>query len=174
MSSRGWGKGKETYSHASDAKVHLDASMRVPEEMLVLKELTEIQTPEKEKQETLFEVMSHAPARDREKSRGNETRLIERTAGSQQERRSVTSLKVRMMQEAIGSPKSQNPPPMKRTCPSPGYVRRPIHSLHGSVTSNSPRGSACQPMSKHMTGPKIQKTTLKYSKPQPRWNIGKC
>nr|GEY45016.1 reverse transcriptase domain-containing protein [Tanacetum cinerariifolium] len=117
--------------------------------------------------------MSHVPTRNKEKSRRNKMRLIERTVKIQQEMRSVTSLKVRMMEEAVGSLKSQNPPPMKRTFPNPGYVRRSIHSLHGSVTSNSPRGSACQPMSKHMMGPEIQKTTSKYFKPLPRWNVGK-
>nr|GEV41910.1 reverse transcriptase domain-containing protein [Tanacetum cinerariifolium] len=63
--------------------------------------------------------------------------------------------------------KKPKPPPMKSIYPSPGYVRRPIHSLYQSVTSNSPRGSAYQQMSKHMTGPGIQKTTSKYFKPQP-------
>ncbi|GJT15925.1 hypothetical protein Tco_0874631 [Tanacetum coccineum] len=67
MSSRGCGKGKETYSHASDVKVHLDTSMRVPEETQVLEELTEAQTAEKEKKETLFKAMSHALARDKGK-----------------------------------------------------------------------------------------------------------
>nr|GEU37842.1 hypothetical protein [Tanacetum cinerariifolium] len=107
------------------------------------------QTIEGRRQETLYGVMLHAPTKDKEKSKENETRLIERTASNPPELRKLTSLRASLNEADIGSPNRKNKNPlMRKNYPNLGYARKPIHLPIGSVILKFLKGPACPPMSR--------------------------
>ncbi|GKE60843.1 hypothetical protein Tco_1511210 [Tanacetum coccineum] len=146
MFSRGWAREKRAYSHVSNLKTCLAVGTRMPGETQVLGEPPDTWTAEKERQETLSEAMSHAPAKDIEKLKENGTWLIRETIENPNRMRKDNSVKVKTMEEATKnlSQESQNPPLMRRAFLNLGYAKRLTHSLYGSVTLNFPSGFACR------------------------------
>nr|GEU35726.1 zinc finger, CCHC-type [Tanacetum cinerariifolium] len=92
-----------------------------------------IQTIEGKRQDTMFGVMLHAPAKEKERSKENGTRLIEQTAGNPHELGKLTSLKASINEADIRSLTRKNKNPlMRRTYPSLGYAKKLIHLPFGS------------------------------------------
>nr|GEV99684.1 reverse transcriptase domain-containing protein [Tanacetum cinerariifolium] len=139
------------------------------EEKVHQEKLQGVQTPKtqvtkEERQETSSEGMSHALAKDKEKSKESGMRLIEQTTGKPLQLKKRTSLKASMTKADVRSPNKKNKGLlMRKTYLNLGYAKRQIHSQLGSITLKSPKELACQLTSIHMMGQGTQKSSQDLS-----------
>nr|GEU71559.1 hypothetical protein [Tanacetum cinerariifolium] len=101
MSSRGWAKGKKACSRDSGLKTRLALGTQISRRGASAGRATKYPDRRKRWQETLFEAMSHAPVKDKERSKENGTQPIEQTVENPFRMRKDISLKVKTMEEPL-------------------------------------------------------------------------
>ncbi|GJZ87241.1 hypothetical protein Tco_0658851 [Tanacetum coccineum] len=113
-----------------DLKLRHDTSMQMTEDVPAQEGPPKTQTLEERTPETLSGVMSHALAKDRERSKESGTRLTEKTTDDPPNLKKHTSPKASMTEADIGSPNQKNKNLlMKRTCLNLGCVRKLIRNF---------------------------------------------